>query len=203
MIRFIFVPMRGRKDVSNSFVSLTYQLRRRDDVSAWSTTSRPIWGPKWDVATISHAWCGRFTPRKCLKFIQKVDQVWFYQELSPTYIYLLICYNLLIYYNFLLSVNEWQCLWFYFLYDLQFHSIYSHQKNNWNFSFVFSISAAFVFCTKQLILSIIGSHLRCPPVVPGCSLVQKIFLFFCFVFFVPFFGPKYATYSSKFFSQFK
>ena len=37
--------MRRRKDVSNRSVSLTYQFRRRDDVSAWSATSRPIWDP--------------------------------------------------------------------------------------------------------------------------------------------------------------
>ena len=33
--------MRRRKDVSNRSLSLTYQFRRRDDVSAWSATSRP------------------------------------------------------------------------------------------------------------------------------------------------------------------
>ena len=36
--------MRRRKDVANRSVSITYQLRHHDDVSAWSTTSRPIWG---------------------------------------------------------------------------------------------------------------------------------------------------------------
>ena len=35
--------MRRRKDVSNRSASFTYQLRRHDDVSAWSATSRPIW----------------------------------------------------------------------------------------------------------------------------------------------------------------
>ena len=32
-----------RKDVSNSSIAFTYQLRRRDDVSAWSAMSRHIW----------------------------------------------------------------------------------------------------------------------------------------------------------------
>ena len=31
------------KDVSNRSVLFTYLLRRRDDVSAWSATSQPIW----------------------------------------------------------------------------------------------------------------------------------------------------------------
>ena len=43
LVGFIYVPVRRRKDVSNRSVSLTYQLRRRDDVLAWSATSRPIW----------------------------------------------------------------------------------------------------------------------------------------------------------------
>ena len=34
--------MRRRKDVSNRSVSVRYQLRRHDDVSAWSAMSRPI-----------------------------------------------------------------------------------------------------------------------------------------------------------------
>ena len=35
--------MRRRKDVSNRSVSVTYQLRRHNDVSAWSAASQPIW----------------------------------------------------------------------------------------------------------------------------------------------------------------
>ena len=35
--------MRRRKDISNRSVSVTYQLRRHDDTSTWSTTSRTIW----------------------------------------------------------------------------------------------------------------------------------------------------------------
>ena len=35
--------MRRHKDASDSSVSFTYQSQRRDDVCAWSTTSRPIW----------------------------------------------------------------------------------------------------------------------------------------------------------------
>ena len=51
LVDFIYVPVRRRKGVSNRSVSLTYQLRLRDDILAWSATSRP----KWDVATTSHA----------------------------------------------------------------------------------------------------------------------------------------------------
>ena len=43
LVGFILVPMRRRKDVTNRSASSTYQLRRHDDVSAWSTTSRAIW----------------------------------------------------------------------------------------------------------------------------------------------------------------
>ena len=42
LVGFIYVPVRRRKDVSNKSVSLTYQLRRRHDVLAWSATSRPL-----------------------------------------------------------------------------------------------------------------------------------------------------------------
>ena len=42
LVGFILVPMRRRKDVTNRSASSTYQLRRHDDVSAWSTTSRAI-----------------------------------------------------------------------------------------------------------------------------------------------------------------
>ena len=38
LVGFIYVPVRRRKNVSNRSVLLTYQLRRRDDVSAWSRT---------------------------------------------------------------------------------------------------------------------------------------------------------------------
>ena len=51
LVGFIYVTVRRRKDVSNRSASLTYQLRRRDDVLAWSATSQPI----WDVATTLHA----------------------------------------------------------------------------------------------------------------------------------------------------
>ena len=42
LVGFIHVPMRRREDVSNRSVSLTYQLRRRDDVLGWSETSQSI-----------------------------------------------------------------------------------------------------------------------------------------------------------------
>lgn len=42
LIDFIYVPVIRRKDVSNRSISLRYQLRCRDDFSAWSTTSRHI-----------------------------------------------------------------------------------------------------------------------------------------------------------------
>ena len=42
-VGFFYVPMRHHKDVSNRFISFTYQLRHRDDISAWSATSWPIW----------------------------------------------------------------------------------------------------------------------------------------------------------------
>ena len=42
MVGFIHVPVRLRKDGSNRCVSLTYQLRRRNDVLVWSETSQPI-----------------------------------------------------------------------------------------------------------------------------------------------------------------
>ena len=42
LVGFIYVPVRRRKDVSDRSVSLTYQLRRRDDVLAWSAMSQPI-----------------------------------------------------------------------------------------------------------------------------------------------------------------
>ena len=35
---FVYVLVRRRKDVSNRSLLLTYQLRRRDDASAWSRT---------------------------------------------------------------------------------------------------------------------------------------------------------------------
>ena len=35
--------MRRSKDVSKRFISLSYQLRRPDDLSAWSAMSRSIW----------------------------------------------------------------------------------------------------------------------------------------------------------------
>ena len=37
-----YVPVRRHKDVSNRSISFTSQSLRRDDVSAWSATSRPI-----------------------------------------------------------------------------------------------------------------------------------------------------------------
>ena len=36
MVGFIYVPVRRHKEVSNRSDELTYQLRRHDDVSAWS-----------------------------------------------------------------------------------------------------------------------------------------------------------------------
>ena len=42
LVGFIYVTVKRPKDVSNRSVSLTYQLRRRDDVLAWSATSQPI-----------------------------------------------------------------------------------------------------------------------------------------------------------------
>ena len=42
LVGFIHLPMRRPKDVTNRSVSFTYQLRRQDNVSAWSATSRPI-----------------------------------------------------------------------------------------------------------------------------------------------------------------
>ena len=44
LVGFIYAPMRRRKDVTNRSVSFTYQLRRHDDVSEMSATSRPILG---------------------------------------------------------------------------------------------------------------------------------------------------------------
>ena len=44
IVHFFYVLMRRCKDVSNWSVSFTYLLQHRDDVSAWSATSRPIWG---------------------------------------------------------------------------------------------------------------------------------------------------------------
>ena len=41
-IGFVYVPLRRRKDVSNRSVLLTYQLRRRDNVSAWSRTFKLV-----------------------------------------------------------------------------------------------------------------------------------------------------------------
>ena len=38
LIGFIYVPVRRRKNVSNRSTLLTYHLRRRDDLSAWSRT---------------------------------------------------------------------------------------------------------------------------------------------------------------------
>ena len=38
LVGFFYVPVRSRKNVSNRPVLLTYQFRRRDDVSAWSRT---------------------------------------------------------------------------------------------------------------------------------------------------------------------
>ena len=43
LVGFIYVPVRRRKNVSNRFDLLAYQLRRRDDASAWSWT----WSGKW------------------------------------------------------------------------------------------------------------------------------------------------------------
>ena len=39
---FIYVPARHRKNVSNRSVLLTYQLKRCDDVSAWSRTFKLV-----------------------------------------------------------------------------------------------------------------------------------------------------------------
>ena len=36
LVGFIYVPVRRRKNVSNRTFLLKYQLKRRDDVSAWS-----------------------------------------------------------------------------------------------------------------------------------------------------------------------
>ena len=36
LIGFIYVPVRRRKNVSNRSILLTFQLKRRDDVAAWS-----------------------------------------------------------------------------------------------------------------------------------------------------------------------
>ena len=38
LVGFIYVPVKHRKNVSNRSVLLTYQLRHRDGVSAWSRT---------------------------------------------------------------------------------------------------------------------------------------------------------------------
>ena len=35
-VGFIYIPVRRHKDVSNRSEELTHQLRRHDDVSAWS-----------------------------------------------------------------------------------------------------------------------------------------------------------------------
>ena len=42
LVNRIYVPKRRHKNVSNRSVSMTYQLQRCDDVSAWSAMSRPI-----------------------------------------------------------------------------------------------------------------------------------------------------------------
>ena len=42
MVGFVYVPVRRCKGISNRSVLLTYQLRRRDDVSAWSGTFKLI-----------------------------------------------------------------------------------------------------------------------------------------------------------------
>ena len=42
LVDFVYVPLRRRKDVSNRPVLLTYQLRRRDNVSAWSSSVKLV-----------------------------------------------------------------------------------------------------------------------------------------------------------------
>ena len=42
LVGLIYVPLRCHKDVLNRSVVLTYSLRRRDDVSAWSRTFKQV-----------------------------------------------------------------------------------------------------------------------------------------------------------------